>query len=594
MSPPARTLVEALDRAAALDRPGAGLRFIDRQERARLLPWAEVADRARATAAGLAARGLRAGERVALVFPTGPDFFDVYFGAMVLGAVPVPLYPPVRLGRLDVYFERTAAMLQAVGAAAVVTDATVRRVLGRLLDPALSPTPPRLGLLLAEELRGAERHAGAGAGPEALCMVQFSSGTTVEPKAVGLSHRAVLANSRAITAELFGRFPEAEHGPHAGVSWLPLYHDMGLIGCVMPALDTPATLSLLPPEAFLVKPALWLRALSRYGGTISPAPDFAYALCVERVQDEELEGVDLSRWLAALNGAEPIRPETLRRFGERFAAWGLRPEALSPVYGLSEAALAVTFHPLDAPWASGRFSRAGLAAGRVERAAGPGAAAEGAEATVELVRLGPPLPGFEVQLRAVDDPAQPAGNDVVGRVFIRGPSLMSGYLGRATQPFDAEGWLDTGDLGFFDAGALVICGRAKDTIVLRGQNHHPHDLERAVDGVPGVRTGCAVAVGHISEEGEQVIVFVEVRAPEAGQAEACRAAIRAATGVDPDLVVLLEPGTLPRTSSGKLRRGEALRQYLAGALLPPEQVTPLLLAGAMARSAWSLLRARLR
>ena len=593
MSPPAGTLVEALDRAAALDRPGAGLRFIDRHEAARLLSWPELADRARQAAAGLAARGVAAGDRVALIFPTGPDFFDVYFGAMVLGAVPVPLYPPVRLGRLDVYFERTAAMLAAVGAVAVVTDATVRRVLGRLLDPVAGGAPPPLGLLLVDALRGPDRHAGAGAGPEALCMVQFSSGTTVAPKAVGLSHRAVLANSRAITGELFGRFPEADHGPHAGVSWLPLYHDMGLIGCVMPALDTPATLSLLPPEAFLAKPAVWLRALSRYGGTISPAPDFAYALCVERVRDEELEGVDLSRWLAALNGAEPIRPETLRRFGQRFAAQGLRATALSPVYGLSEAALAVTFQDLDAPWTSGRFSRAALADGRVERLDGPADPAEGT-AAVELVRLGPPLPGFELQIRAVDQPEQLAGSDVVGRIFIRGPSLMSGYVGRAAQPFDAEGWLDTGDLGFLDGGSLVICGRGKDTIVLRGQNHHPHDLERAVDGVPGVRTGCAVAVGDIGEDGERVLLFVEVRTPEPGQAEACREAVRAATGVDPDLVVLLAPGTLPRTSSGKLRRSEALRQHHAGALLPPESVHPLMLAGVMARSAWSLLRAKLR
>jgi acyl-CoA synthetase (AMP-forming)/AMP-acid ligase II len=522
---------------------------------------------------------------VAVVLPTGPAFFDLFFGLMLLGAVPVPLYPPVRLGRLDEYFARTAAMVQAVDAAAVVTDRGVRRVLGRLMDPAVLPQGPRLGLLVAEELNGpliAEAAEHRGRAPTDLCMVQFSSGTTVDPKPVALSHAAVLANARAVMGELFTRRPAAAFGPHAGVSWLPLYHDMGLIGCVIPALDRAATLTLLPPEAFLAKPALWLRALSRYGGTISPAPDFAYALCVDRIRDEELDGVDLSRWVAALNGAEPIRPDTLRRFTARFAPHGLRPEALTPVYGLSEAALAVTFAPIEAPWTAARVCAAALAEGRAADPA-PGAPA------AELVHLGPALPGFGVEVRGPDGPLP---EDTVGRVFVRGPSLMSGYLGRAAQPFDPDGWLDTGDLGFLRGGGLHLCGRAKDLIVLRGQNHHPHELERAVDAVAGVRTGCAVAVGEVGEHGERVLVFVEVRERHEGQAEACRAAVCAATGVDPDLVVLLEPGTIPRTSSGKLRRGETLRQHQRGALVPPAQVGPWMLAGAMARSALGLLLGR--
>ena len=578
----AADLVDALRRAAAVDRPGSGLRFVDRDEHAQLLSWSVVDARARACAGALRARGLHPGDRVALVLPTGPEFFDVFFGAMLCGAVPVPLYPPVRLGRLDEYFARTAAMVQAVDAAVVVTDARVRRVLGRLMDPAVLPRPPRLGLVLVAELRGPRLEAGVDPAPSDLCMVQFSSGTTVDPKPVALSHAAVLANARAVMDALFLVYPEDTHGPHSGVSWLPLYHDMGLIGCVIPALDRAATLTLLPPEAFLARPALWLRAVSTWGGTISPAPDFAYALCVDRIRDDEIQGLDLRRWVAALNGAEPIRPDTLRRFAARFAPYGLRPEALTPVYGLSEAALAVTFAPIATGWSAAMVSPAKLAAGM---AAPPDADESG----VEVVCLGLPLQGFEVEVRGS---GVPLADNVVGRVCVRGPSLMQGYLGRDDQPFLAGGWLDTGDLGFLRDGALYLCGRAKDVIVLRGQNHHPHDLERAVDTVVGVRTGCAVAVGELGPQGERVLLFVEVRVHSDGLAEACRAAVCAATGIDPDLVVLVAPGTLPRTSSGKLRRGETLRLFQRGTLLPPDAVTPWMLAGAMARSALGLFRSR--
>lgn len=404
-------------------------------------------------------------------------------------------------------------------------------------------------------------------------MVQFSSGTTVAPKPVSLTHSQVLANSRAISRMLLDRFPEAEGHAHCGVSWLPLYHDMGLIGCILPALDYPSDITLIPPEAFLARPALWLRALSTYGGTISPAPDFAYALCVERIKDAELEGVDLSRWVAALDGAEPISPANLRAFVERFGQWGLRESALTPVYGLSEAALAVTFAEMSEPWRSVRVDGAALARGR---------ALVVEEGGVELARLGPPLPGFEMEIRSAQGVVLP--EERVGRLHVRGPSVMAGYLDRTEQPI-VDGWLDTGDLGFVFEGELVITGRAKDVIVLRGRNHAPQDLERAVDEVEGVRTGCAVAVGRVSEAGEQVLLFVEVREPREGMADDCMRAVQAATGLRPDLVQLLEPGTLPRTSSGKLRRGEAMRRWEAGELTPPESVTALRLAGALARSA---------
>ncbi len=570
------TLGDSLARAASLNRPGAGVRFLDRKENATLFSWADIQQRALRAAEGLRRCGVRPGDRVVLVLPTDPLFMDLFFGCGLAGAVPVPMYPPVRLGRLDEYFSRTAAMVRACAGAVVVADKRVMRVLGTLLEHVRPP----LGLVAAETLVQAEPGEAWQADPDDLAMVQFSSGTTVAPKAVGLTHRQVLANARAIHNEIFTAFPEEDGHRHCGVSWLPLYHDMGLIGCIFPALDHPSDITLIPPELFLARPAVWLRALSRFKGTISPAPDFAYALCVERVRDDEIEGLDLSAWVAALDGAEPIAPANLRRFAARFAPYGLRADALKPVYGLSEASLAVTFSPFDKPWSSVRVDSEALSMGH---------AVDVAEGGVELVRLGPPLRGFGVEIRGPDGASLPERS--VGRLFVRGPSVMKGYLDREEQPI-VDGWLDTGDVGFLVDGELVVTGRAKDLIVLRGKNHAPQDIERAVDGVAGVRTGCVIAVGDLGEDGERLLVFAEVRESVAGLADACLAAVRAACGVEPDLVVLLQPGTLARTSSGKLRRGESLRRWKDGTLTPPDAVTPLRLAGAVARSWLTRMRNR--
>jgi acyl-CoA synthetase (AMP-forming)/AMP-acid ligase II len=406
---------------------------------------------------------------------------------------------------------------------------------------------------------------------------------------------------------------------------------MGLLGCVFPALDLGAVMTLLPPEAFIARPALWLRAISRHRALVSPAPNFAYALCTARVRDEELDGVDLSSWRVALNGAEAVAPRVLRAFAERFARWGLRPEALTPVYGLSEAALAVTFSDLERPFATGRFDRAALAAG---------GAAEPDPEGIELPSLGRPLPGFAVAVlpdvegggddaaaarlagsgspaalaatppRPADGvppaprgapPAPPLPEGRVGRLWVAGPSLMTGYLGRPEATAEAlrAGWLDTGDLGFLLGGELYLTGRAKDVIVLRGRNHAPEELEHAAAGVPGARPGCAVAASWLpeGEDAERLLLFVEA-ARDAGAAvraalpAACRDAALAATGLEPDRVIVLAPGTLPRTSSGKLRRRETLRRHLAGELSPPAPVGPLRLAGALARSQLAFARLR--
>lgn len=577
------TLIDYLERAGR--RPEGGIRFLDRAERDRWVSWAEIRDRALAVCGGLRDLGIGRGERVALVFPTGLEFFEAFFGTLLAGAVPVPLYPPVRLGRLDEYFRRTARMLEATRARIVLADARVRRILGE----AVAMARPPLGCRTVDEVRG-EAGEWVRPDPSDLALVQFSSGTTVEPKPVALSHRALVAHTEILNVCL----PDTDEVRHSCVSWLPLYHDMGLIGCVFPALSREASLTLLGPELFVARPALWLRALSRWQATISPAPNFAYNLCLTRISDADMEGVDLSHWQIALNGAEAVSPSVLRAFSKRFARWGFRPEALTPVYGLSEAALAVTFSDLARPFRSVRVDREGLAR--------EGVALE-VEDGREIVSVGRPLPGVRLEVRDEDGRALPPGR--VGQVWVQGPSLMEEYLDapEATARALRDGWLDTGDLGFLQGGELYLTGRAKDVVILRGRNHAPEEIERALEGVPGFRAGCAVAASWLPElpegdmDGERLVLFLEEArnaTPEQLESlpEACREAVLGSVGLEVDEVVVLEPGTLPRTSSGKLRRQEALRLWLAGELLPPEPVTPLRMAGAMARSGLAYARYR--
>lgn len=574
MAAPA-TLVEFLARAAAAGT--GGLRFIDRDETAVFFSWSEVHSRALCARRWFADLGVQPGERVGLVLPTSISFFDALLGALCVGAVPVPLYPPVRLGRLDQYHRQTASMLAAVEARSVITDGRVARLLGETV--ALTPG---CRLYVLDTLPPDDGHGPVAALADDFALVQFSSGTTVDPKPVALTHRALLAQVEALNNH-WRHLPAA-----SGVSWLPLYHDMGLIGCVLPAMDVAAELTLIPPELFVAHPALWLRTLSRYRGMISPAPNFAYGLCLEKINDEDLAGVDLSGWRVALNGAEAVSPKVMRGFIERFARWGLRPEALSPVYGLSEASLAVTFSDLDRPFISTTFD--------ARKLTGTGLA-ELADNGIELVSVGRPLPGFEIQIRSTEGDA--LDEDRVGRLWVRGPSLMWGYLGRpeATEEAIVDGWLDTGDEGFVHGGELYLTGRAKDVLILRGRNHAPEDVERAIDGLAGVRTGCSAAVSHLEDGAatETLVLLVEARDIERddrrGQlADRCSQEVLTVTGLAIDRVEILAAGTLPRTSSGKIRRREALRQFLAGTLEPPAKVTWWRLLLAMIRSRSALKR----
>jgi acyl-CoA synthetase (AMP-forming)/AMP-acid ligase II len=352
-----------------------------------------------------------------------------------------------------------------------------------------------------------------------------------------------------------------------GVSWLPLYHDMGLIGNLLSAFYIPGPLVLLPPELFVTRPGSWLRAISRHHATISAGPNFAFGLCVNRIRDDELDGVDLSSWRLCLNGAEAVSADMQRRFSERFERWGFDASALTPCYGMAEASLAVTFKPAGTMFKTLAVEHDTLAStGVVE----PG--------SKELVSVGVPLAGVEVEIR--DDQAQPVPPDRTGRIVVRSPSVMAGYFGRKDLTDEAlhDGWLDTGDLGFVHDGELFVCGRHKDTVIIRGANHAPQDFEAALEGLPGVRTGCAVAVGFVPEgEEEEALAMLVETTPDAPPTLASDVSSRVLerTSILAAHVELLAPGTLPRTSSGKMRRREARAQWLAGNLAVPDKVSPI-------------------
>jgi fatty-acyl-CoA synthase len=572
----APTIVDALRHAATVS---SQLTFVDAREEETRLEFGELFSHAQTIAHALRERGVLAGDRVALVLPTGVDFVEGFFGAQLAGAVPVPVYPPVRLGRMDEYVTSTARMLKLVGVKLVLSDARVKLLLGQAIARAAVP----LGCPTVAELRAGSGQLCCETTPDALGVIQFSSGSTVDPKAVALSHRALVNQCAALEALM-----KPEHGEPSGVSWLPLYHDMGLIGALLSAIYQAGPLTLLPPEAFLARPALWLRALSKYKATISPAPNFAYGLCLKRIKPVDLEGVDLSNWHFALNGAEPVSVETMDRFSTRFAPHGFDRQALMPVYGMSEASLAVTFTSPKGPKRSLTLDPVALATeGRVVPAA---------EQRRTVVSVGTAVPGAELEVRGEQGHA--LGEGQLGRVFVRAPFVMSGYFddAAATARTVAGGWLDTGDLGFIDGGELFIAGRAKDLVIVRGRNHAPQEFEDALEPIAGVRTGCAVALGFVptGETDEQLLLLVELAGPASDELKArIGAAVLARTGINPHTIELLEAGTLPRTSSGKLRRGEALRRYQANALSAPEKVNALTLGRALAKSVLGYAKAAL-
>lgn len=551
-APRAATLVDLLA-TARLTPDLVALRFVEHGESPDDLTWRRLAELADRRAAQLADLGIKPGDRVVLMLPTGPSFFDAFFGTLLARAVPVPVAPPhaARRDKATVHFENACRIADDCSAAAVVA---VDRQLESFAEH-LAERGTTLTLVPASPAPPGRPPCGTAAVAGDLALLQYTSGSTTHPKGVELTHANILANAAAIAGAIV-------HQESTGVFWLPLHHDMGLIGGALTALFCRRPAVLMPPQAFAKNPARWLQYLSDVRATITAAPNFAFGYCTRTVADDDLDGVDLSSLEVLLNGAEPVDPATITGFEARFAAWGLRPGTVRPVYGLAESALAVTFAEPGPPYVDT------VDADRLERDGLAQPARAGAGRTRSFVSVGAPLPTQEIRIVDATDGVRP--DRAIGHIVVRGPSVTKGYFRQPDATANAlrGGWLHTGDLGYVAEGRLFVTGRSKDLIIRLGRNYHAQDFERVIAEVPGVVAGGVAVFGIESAEVTRIVVIAETRLREPSAVAELVAAIRAQCQmhfeIGPDDVRLMPPGGIPRTTSGKVRRQECRQQYEHG------------------------------
>jgi acyl carrier protein len=521
--------------------------------------WTDAGEVAR----GLTAAGVARGDTVALMLPTSSAFFQVFLGAMRIGAVPVPMYPPLRWTEIEEHVRGRASIL-ANALARVLVTVPEALFIGQLVRAEL---PDLHAEIRVARLRGTgESDDVAAASGSDIAMLQYTSGSTGDPKGVILSHDNLLANIRAMGSAA------AVTSSDRFVSWLPLYHDMGLIGAWLATMYHAVPLVLMPPTSFLGRPSRWLWAIHRHRATISAGPNFAYEIAASKVRDEELTGLDLSSWRLAFNGAEPVRAATLERFVDRFAPYGFDRRALTPVYGLAESAVGLTFPPLGRGPLVERIDAGALADESKGTVASPAQ-----QSALEVVSCGRPLPRHEI--RVVDDAGREVPERSEGRLEFRGPSATSGYYRNpnATARLFRGDWLDTGDVGYIARGELFLTSRAKDLIKRGGHNIHPYDLEAAVGDVPGIRKGCVAVFGTTDRASgtERVIVVAETNQSEPSSRAALRERIMALALIHlngpADEVLLVPARSVLKTSSGKIRRAACRELYEKGLLDAPRR-----------------------
>ncbi|MBW6527679.1 fatty acyl-AMP ligase [Sphingomonas sp. RHCKR7] len=549
------TLGEALDYAA---RGGRGLNFHDaRGTLVRAYGFTALRDDARACAYRLIAAGVAPGDRVALVAETSAEFAALFFGTVLAGAWPVPLPLPTSFGGRDSYIDQLRVQLASC-------------------DPVMLVFPPELAQMAgaaaeAAGVRGVDwvefaTHPGPAAALPAstaddVCYLQYSSGSTRFPHGVAITHRALLSN---LAAHAHGvQIIETDRC----VSWLPWYHDMGLVGCFLSPVANQVSTDYLKTEDFARRPLSWLDLISRNPGTsLSYSPTFGYDICARRIssQTKASDRFDLSRWRVAGNGADMIRPDVMQAFVDAFADAGFQATAFLPSYGLAEATLAVSLMP------PGEGIRVELV--EETELSGMQHGEDRPQRYRAIVNCGKPVRDMEVAVREEDGTPLPDG--AIGKVWCRGPSVMVGYFRDpgATEACLVDGWLDTGDMGYMSGGYIFIVGRAKDMIIINGRNHWPQDIEWAVEQLPGFKAGDIAAFAITTPGGEETpAVLVQCRSSDERERlrlrDEIRDRVRSVTGMN-CVVELIPPRTLPRTSSGKLSRAKARNLYLAGEIKP--------------------------
>ncbi len=547
------TVQDALEYAA---RGASGLNFYSgRGELLEVLPYSRLRADAIDLGRRMLAAGLAPGDRAALIAETDGDFVRSFFACIYAGLIPVPLPLPTTVGGKDAYIANLRRMVQSAGAVAAIGPAS--------LDGWLSAAVEGLSLKFQGAIAAFDRSSGSidlpPADPGSLLYIQFSSGSTRFPLGIAVTQRALMANARGI-----GAHGLAVTETDRCVSWLPLYHDMGLVGFLLAPMLSQLSVDLIQTREFARRPLLWLDIITRNGGTISYSPTFGYELCVRRAETAPTDGFDLRTWRIAGVGGDMVRPDRLGTFVDAFAPRGFRGRSFLASYGMAEATLALSFAPLDGGLATERVDIQRLEqSGVADAPDAPGGRVR------DFVRCGPALPGHLLEVRDAVGRVLPERR--VGRIFARGPSLMHAYFGRpaeTTHVLSTDGWLDTGDLGFMAAGEIVITGRAKDLILVNGRNVWPQDLEWTIESeIEVVRTGDVVAFALDTAAEEQVVVLAQCRLSDklgraALQDEITRV-VRARHGLDV-AVTLVPPRALPQTSSGKLSRAQAKEIYGRG------------------------------
>ncbi len=549
---PPSTLPQALERAAA-HFPERGIAVFDSRGRSherRTYPEASAA--VREAAGRWRALGLAPGDRVLICLPSSWDWLEAWWGALLCGALPLAVARGAALGAADAQIRKVEAVVERIGARFAVVSENFReeatqRGARRTAEVAIT----------SRELAStapARRQLPAPA-PDDIAFLQLTSGSTGTARAVCIPHRAALHNSIASDAAIGMPHGAPVHEwADSMVSWLPLHHDMGLVGCLLLSIYAGLDLWLFQPNTFLARPRLWLEHLGRHGTAFAPAPNFGYQLCLERLSDAQREGLDLSLWRAAMTGAEMIHPETVESFCRTFAPHGFSREAFRPCYGLAEGTLAVTFDvegrgARTRPLPHGATSSAGLN---------------------EVVSVGVPIADTEVRIVSPDGRA--LGEGEIGEVRARGPSIFAGYFNQPEATAEAlrDGWLATGDLGFLHGGELYLTGRLKDLLIIRGHNLMPHEIEWVAESVTG--GGGAMRCGAFSVargvEGEQAVVVVEVTERDPEKRAVLARQIRTRIGRTLSLpiadLVLVRRGKIPKTTSGKVQHRQLREQYLRG------------------------------
>lgn len=555
----AATLVEALEWYAARNPDRLHLTLLeDDSVVLGTMTYGDLARAARDIAMQLVALDIVPGDRVAMMLPTGMDFFGAFFGALYAGAVPVPIYPPPRLAAIEEHMRRQAGILRSSGARILIT-----------MPEALRLTPFLRGqvesLEAVETMASLCRQSKTTQLPpvpdtSATAFIQYTSGSTGDPKGVVLSHANLLANIRAI-----GNAVQATSAD-VFVSWLPLYHDLGLIGGWLGCLYYGAQFYVMSPLSFLRRPESWLWAIHRFRGTLSASPNFGFELCVNKIDDADIEGLDLGSLRMVANGAEAVSVPTLRRFIARFERYGFRPEAMSPAFGLAENTVALTIPSMGRPPLIDRIDRDELSVHGIARPVMP----DNAKA-LQIVSCGRPLPRHDV--RIVDEAGRDRAEREEGRLEFRGPSATSGYFrneDKTRELFHHHGWLDTGDLAYIAGGEVYVTGRVKDIIIRAGRHIYPQEIEQAVAEIPGIVENGVAAFGVIdtTRGTERIVVIAETAERDTPErtllAEHVQAVITDVLGVPADEVVLAPPQSVPKTASGKIRRSAAKDLYESG------------------------------